>query len=657
MKKLLIVLCVAATAVAAQAQEFIAPNPNLRADGIPSIPASIVKQVGAYTEFRGYGFVDWHPTRREMLVRHRSAGANVAHIHLLREPGGKLETLLDFPDPVGAAAFEPREGKYLVYTRDAGGNEAARVFRFDPGTRTSTLVSDPDRRSSFLWNRAGDAVLLSAVPLDRTAADGKRDAISTTLTLLDPLKPDSKRTVAELPGTGWSGYRFTPDDQWLWMVRYVSATNTSVWRLNLASGEREQVLPAPGADTRAAYFGFEFSADGKRVFLTTDARSEFRQLAEYDIGSKSLRILSEATPWDAESLAMSEDGTRLWVVFNVNGRDETRLFDADGGKELVRPALPGGQIGSLEWHRKFARDIAFSLNGPQSPGDVWSYDVQAQKLTRWTTAFTEGVDPARFGDAQIITWKSFDGREISGILTLPPPRFAGKRPVLIAIHGGPEAQATVNFNGRWNYLINELGIALLEPNVRGSSGFGKTFLDLDNGFKREDSVRDIGALLDWLPSHPRLDAKRAVVQGGSYGGYMVHASLVHYSDRLRGGIAGVGIANFVSFLNNTESYRRNLRRAEYGDERDPAMRAFLEKISPTTNADRIKAPLFVIHGKNDPRVPYTEAEQIVERVRKSGTPVWYLLADNEGHGFARKANADFMFYSMVVFMQRTLLAE
>jgi dipeptidyl aminopeptidase/acylaminoacyl peptidase len=659
MKKLFVLALAACQLLlpVAAAQELLAPNANLRAEGIPPIPAALVKQVGAYTEFRGHGFVDWHPGKREMLVRHRSREANVAHIYLQREPGGALEKVLDFAEPVGAASFEPRRGRYLVYTLDAGGNEASRAFRFDLESRASTLLSDPDMASEFTWNRSGDALLITSVPLDRTAQGGKRESITTTLALVDPLKPEAKRTLTALPGTGWFAFRFAPDDKSLAMIQYRSASDTTVWRLDAASGAREQLLPTPGSAERAAYFGFEFSADGKRLFLITNERSEFLQLAEYDFGKKSLRILSDHVPWDAKTVRMSEDGARLLAVFNVNGRDEARLFDPVTGKEIGRPALPSGQIGELDWHLADHREIAFTSNSPQSPASVWSYHVDTGKLVRWTTPITDGVDPSTFADAQIVNWKSFDGREISGILYLPPAKFSGKRPVLVSIHGGPEAQSTVNFNGRYNYLINELGIALLEPNVRGSSGFGKTFIDLDNGFKREDSVKDIGALLDWLPSHPRLDSRRVVVDGGSYGGYMVHASLVHYSDRLRGGIADVGIANFVSFLQNTESYRRDLRRAEYGDERDPAMRAFLEKISPVNNAEKIRAPLFVIHGRNDPRVPYTEAEQIVAAVRKSGVPVWYLLADNEGHGFRRKDNADFRFYAMVKFLERTLLAK
>ena len=226
--------------------------------------------------------------------------------------------------------------------------------------------------------------------------------------------------------------------------------------------------------------------------------------------------------------------------------------------------------------------------------------------------------------------------------------------MLISIHGGPESQARMGFAGRTNYLIQELGLVVIQPNVRGSSGYGKTFLTLDNGKLREDSVKDIGALLDWVATQSDLDASRVVVTGGSYGGYMSLAVATHYADRIAGSIDVVGISHFVTFLQNTETYRRDLRRVEYGDERDPDMRAHLERISPLTQAHRIRKPLMVVHGKNDPRVPYTEAEQIVSRVRANGTPVWYLRADNEGHGFARKENADYQFYATVLFLQQVL---
>ena len=252
-------------------------------------------------------------------------------------------------------------------------------------------------------------------------------------------------------------------------------------------------------------------------------------------------------------------------------------------------------------------------------------------------------------------WKSFDGLPISGLLSRPPARLGGRRPVVIDIHGGPEGQAQLRFMGRDNYLINELGLVVIRPNVRGSSGFGKSFLTLDDGVKREDPVADIGALLDWIASQPELDATRVLVMGGSYGGYMSLAVSTHFADRIAGSVDEVGISNFVSFLQNTESYRRDLRRVEYGDEREPAMREFLERISPLNNAKKITKPLFVIQGRNDPRVPYTEAEQIVAQARANGTPVWYLRAENEGHGFARKENADFRFYAVVRFIETVLL--
>ena len=663
MKHLAAALAFFATAVVAQqpAQpEVIAPvvepNANLLVEGIPAIPQSLAARIGGYSDFRGHSFADWHPVRREMLVSHRAAGSNVNQLFLLTAPDAPLQRLTDFPEPISGGSFDPIGGRFVIYSRDTGGNEAARIYRLDLDSRASSLLSDPDLRSNATWNEAGTRLLISSVPLDRTAQGGKRDQIGTTLTLIDPLKPDDRRVIAELPGTGWFDFTFSPDDKWLVMIRYVSRTETEIWRMDVASGKRERLLPAPGKD-RATYFGLEFSPDGSRLYLTTTARSEFQQLAEYRFASRALRYFSSNIAWDAENIALSKDGRRLAAVFNVDGRDELRLFDPASGRQLARPKIPAGQISGLKWHEKRTGELAVTLDSPQSPATIFSVDAASGAVQRWTTADTAGVDPASFRDAEIVRWKSFDGRMISGVLTLPPPRFTGPRPVIVAIHGGPEAQATVNFNARFNFLINELGVALLEPNVRGSSGYGKTFLDLDNGVKREDSVKDIGALLDWIATDARLDAKRVMVQGGSYGGYMVLASLVHYSDRLRGGIDVVGISDFVSFLNNTESYRRDLRRVEYGDERDPAVRTVLDQISPLANAGKIRAPLLVVHGKNDPRVPVSEAKQIVQKVRANGTPVWYLEADNEGHGFARKANADFYFYSMVAFIERYLLGN
>jgi len=316
--------------------------------------------------------------------------------------------------------------------------------------------------------------------------------------------------------------------------------------------------------------------------------------------------------------------------------------------------LPLGTIGNLHFHEN-NRDLAFNLSSAKSPADVYSLDVKSGKVERWTESETGGLNTDNFVEPEMIKVNGFDGTPISGFIYRPDTgKFPGRRPVIINIHGGPEGQSRPGFQSRNNYFLNELGIAILYPNVRGSSGYGKTFLTRDNGFKREDSVRDIGAILKWIHRDQLLDSDRIAVVGGSYGGYMVLASMIHYSE-IRCGIDVVGISNFLTFLKNTQDYRRDLRRVEYGDERDEKMREFLEKISPTTNADKIKKPLFVVQGKNDPRVPLSESEQMVKDIRDRGGKVWYLMAKDEGHGFGKKKNADYQFLASILFFKENLL--
>ena len=281
---------------------------------------------------------------------------------------------------------------------------------------------------------------------------------------------------------------------------------------------------------------------------------------------------------------------------------------------------------------------------------MYVYDLPSGKLARWTASEVGGLDPARFAEPTLVRFPSFDQRQIPAFVYRPKLAPGAKAPVLISIHGGPEGQAQPSFSALTQFNVNQLGYAVVVPNVRGSSGYGKTYLALDNGQKREDSVKDIGALLDWIATQPDLDASKVVVQGGSYGGYMVLASLMHYSDRLAGGIDTVGISHFSTFLKNTQSYRRDLRRAEYGDERDPVMAAFFDRIAPLNNAARIGKPLFVIQGANDPRVPASESRQIVDAVRAKGVRAWYLLAKDEGHGFRKKSNIDYQNGAAALFL-------
>ena len=647
-----------ALAQAGDPNATVAPNANLVVQGIPAIPQSLAEEVVRYNDFRGHNFVDWHPKRREMLVSHRRKGGNTAQLYRLTEPMGQLEQLTFTPDPVSSAEYEPRDGRYIVFARATGGNEVGQLYRLalDTPNAEPVLLTNPDERNSFnLWLRQSGQMVFSAVPVDRTAAGGTRAKITTSLYVMDPEKPQDKRKLGELEGGGWSVSAASNDEKQLVLRRYLSANESQVWLMDVASGQTRQLLPAPEAkEPTASYHAGRFSPDGRKLWIATDRFGEFTELARLDIASGTLERLSSHIPWDVSALTLTEDGKTVAAQFNVDGRDELRLFDGESGRELPAPKLPPGNVGTTVYDR-VRNEIAFTTNGARGPSQIYSLSP-AGKVEQWTQAATEGVDTRQFSEQSIVRWKSFDGMTISGLLSQPSAaRFPGRRPVIISIHGGPEAQATVGFIGRNNYYVNELGIALIQPNVRGSTGYGKSFLAADNGFKREDSVKDVGALLDWIATQPHLDPKRVLVMGGSYGGYMTLAVATHYADRIAGAIDIVGISHFLTFLQNTESYRRDLRRVEYGDERDPAMREFLERISPLTNAAKIKKPLFVVQGKNDPRVPYTEAEQIVAKVRESGTPVWYLRAENEGHGFVRKENQDYQFLSTILFLQQTLL--
>ncbi|KQY79436.1 prolyl oligopeptidase family serine peptidase [Pelomonas sp. Root1444] len=639
----------------------VVPNANLVAQGIPPVPQSLADAIGRYNDFRGHAFADWHPTQREMLVLHRKAGANTVQLFRVASPLAEGEQLTDGADPVGRASYEPRNGRYAVFERASGGNEVAQLYRLplgQPGAQPVLLTSPDERHAMNTWLRKSGQLVYTAVPIDRTAQGGTRSKITTTLWLMDPEKPEGRRKLAELDGGGWTASRPSPDERLVTLTRYLSANESQIWLLDLASGATRQLAPAAGSqEAKATYAAAGWSPDGRALWITSDRAGEFRELMKLDLASGRIDRVSSHIPWDVSGVTLTEDGSRLAAQFNVDGRDELHFFDTATGKEAPAPAaLPAGNVGSASYHRARG-DLAFSVSNAQGPGQIYSLDNDG-KVQQWTRAAAPaGVDTSGFSEQKIVRWKSFDGTTISGLLTPPPKKFSGKRPVLIAIHGGPESQASVGFLGRNAYFVQELGMALIQPNVRGSSGYGKSFLAMDNGFKREDSVKDIGALLDWIATQPDLDASRVLVTGGSYGGYMTLAVSTTYADRIAGAIDVVGISHFVTFLNNTESYRRDLRRVEYGDERDAAMKAHLDKISPLTNAARIKKPLFVIQGKNDPRVPYTEAEQIVAKVREGGTPVWYLRAENEGHGFQKKENQDFQFYATVLFMQQTVLKK
>ncbi|MGQ9635386.1 MAG: S9 family peptidase [Bryobacteraceae bacterium] len=621
--------------------QYLPVAANLTVEGIPPIPLSLYERLEQYSEFRSASLLDWHPTRREILISTRFG--DVPQVHHVAMPAGARTQLTFFSDRVTGASYQPADGSFVLFSKDTGGGEFYQLHRFDPVAGRYTLLTDgKSRNTTVTWVRDGSRVAWAST---------RRNGRDTDIWIMDPRDPASARLLVEVSGGGWEPVEWSPDGERLLIAETKSVNESSLFLVNPASGAKEPATP-PGPP---AYYGSAaFAGDGEGIYLITDRDSNFRRLAYLNLASRQLRFLRPDLRRDIARLAITKDGRRLAYVVNEDGAEVLHVLDTATEKELSLPKLPYGVIGGLRWHNN-GRDLGFTFASARSPSDVYSIDVEAGTLTRWTFSETGGLNAAEFSEPELIRWKSFDGLTITGFLYLPPKRFAGPRPVIINIHGGPEGQSQPTFLGRNNYYLNELGIALIYPNVRGSTGFGKKFVNLDNGYKREDSVRDIGALLDWIAADPRLDSKRILVTGGSYGGYMTLAVMTHYNDRLCCGVDVVGISNFVTFLERTEAYRRDLRRAEYGDERDPKMREFLLSISPANNARKITKPLFVVQGKNDPRVPASESQQMVAAIRANGGTVWFLMADDEGHGFAKKKNQDFQFAATVLFVERYLL--
>ena len=616
---------------------------NLVVEGVPAITPELRKDVGRYLEFRAAAFNSWHPQRREMLLSTRFADST--QLHLVKAPGGARQQLTFFPDPVAGGSFEPKTGDYLVFSQDTGGGEFFQLYRYDLADGKVTLLTDGKARNSGgTWAHGGGRFAYTST---------RRNGKDTDLYVITPATPSSDKLMLQLSGGGWRVSDWSPDNATILLTEYVSINESHLWSFDLQSSLLERVTPKTGE--KISWTGASFAKDGRSLFVTSDQGSEFQRLCRYDLASHQLRPLTSNLKWDVESFDLSPDGKTLAFVSNEDGVSVLHLLDAKSGRELRTPKLPLGVITGLEWHEN-NRDLGFTLSSARSPADVYSLDVRKGTLERWTESETGGLNAQTFIEPELIKLKSFDGLDISAFVYRPDARkFPGKRPAIISIHGGPESQSRPIFQARNNYYLNELGVALVVPNVRGSDGYGKTFLTLDNGFKREDSVKDIGAVIDWIRKDAALDGERIAVMGGSYGGYMTLASMVHFSDRLRCGVDVVGISSFITFLKNTQDYRRDLRRVEYGDERDPAMAAHLDKISPLTSVKKIGKPLFVVQGRNDPRVPVTEAEQMVKAIRENGGQAWYLMAKDEGHGFAKKKNADFQFISTILFYQEHLL--
>ena len=439
------------------------------------------------------------------------------------------------------------------------------------------------------------------------------------------------------------------DKSKLLIERNLSNRETRLSLLDLATGQASEI---PWTGEPARYEDARFTPDGRGMIVITDHGSDVRRLVEIDLASGRRVALSPELKWDVESFDLSDDGRTLAYSINEDGFSRVVLQDRRTRRALRQPDLPRGVLTGLDFSPD-GRKLAISLSSATSAGDVWSWDLAGGKLSRWTYSELGGLDPRTLAEPRLVRFKSFDGLSVPAFVYRPTGVAAGaKTPVVIDIHGGPESQSRPGWNPGAQYMANALGATVILPNVRGSDGYGKTYLNLDNGPKREDSVKDIGALLDWVAAQPDLDSKRVAVYGQSYGGYMSLAAMTHYADRLVGGVERYGISDFITFLNNTEAYRRDNRRAEYGDERDPAMRAVFQRINPLANVRKITKPILVMQGANDPRVPKSESDQVVAGIRKNGVETWYVVFADEGHGFLKKHNNDLRREVETVFLRK-----
>ncbi|QOW09162.1 S9 family peptidase [Kaistella flava (ex Peng et al. 2021)] len=622
--------------------DIVVPNENLITENIPAIPKSLNTTIKKYTESRSANFTAIHPNGKELIMVTRFASTN--QLHHLTQPLGNRKQITFFDEPVNSADFDPIKGEYLVYSKDIGGNEFGQLFRLNLNTMESTMLTDGGRSQNggMRWKKDGSGFYFSST---------KRNGGDRDVYYMNPLKPEETKLILEVKGGGWGISDISEDGKKLIIGEYVSANESYLYLFDTETKKLEPITDR--SEKQIVQASAKFAKNPDEIWYVTDRDNEFKRLALMNLKTKKINYFTTEIPWEVSGLSLSKDKSKIAFEINESGLNKLYLMDTST-KKYSEIKLPVGLINSTAF-TKDGKSLFFSQSTYDSSSDIYRLDLATNKIERWTDSEQGEMPKAEMAKPKLIEWTSFDKMKISGFYYPASKKFTGKRPVMINIHGGPEGQSMASSLGANNYYTNEMGVAVIYPNVRGSSGFGKTYIASDNGFNRMDSVQDIGALLDWIAKQPELDKDRIMIMGGSYGGFMTLATAYEYADRIRCSVDVVGISDFNTFLKNTEEYRRDLRRAEYGDERDPKMSAFFTKIAPLNNTDKIKKPMFIIQGTNDPRVPVTEAMQMRDKLKAQGNTVWYLEAKNEGHGFRKKENVDFQRLAVIQFMQEYLL--
>ena len=645
MKKYFFTFCFLGVISALSSQESRTENNgNLILEDIPAIPNSIKEDLSKFQNVRSAAFRGFNNQNEGLFISTRFG--NVSQLHLVKSPGAARNQITYFQEPIGSVAMHPNRSS-IAFTMDRGGSEYSQIYLLDPESASTQMLTDGvSRNGGPLWSNFGDRIAFQST---------KRNGSSNDVWVMSLDDPQNSKLILESPdGSWWGAVDWTEDDDKVLIQNYISIANSKAYIVDLNTKKKTLLLGKK--DTPSVNSALAFDKDDKGIFFITNQYGEFNQLAYYNIATSEVTVISKEISWDVDGFSISEDSKKAAFVVNENGYSSLYLLNPKSFAFKKVTSLPIGLIGGMQFSKE-NRSLGLTLNTYQSPSDTYVLDLQYNslrygKLTRWTYSEVGGLDTSKFVEPELIHYESFDGRKIPAFIYAK--KTGSPQPVIISIHGGPEGQARPSFSSTYQLWMANLGAAVITPNVRGSDGYGKEYLSLDNGFKREDSVKDIGALLDWIKTQPHLDSSRVAVYGGSYGGYMVLASAVYYSDRLKAAVDIVGISNFVTFLKNTKDYRRDLRRVEYGDERDTDMEAFLQNISPNNNVDQIQVPMFVVQGENDPRVPVTEAEQVVKSLRNNGKKVWYMNALNEGHGYRKKENRDIYQQAVILFLKENL---